>query len=499
MNQLFLLDIMKDFINPLRPYWLELSIMVGLLFFLMLLGICETIRKSGRPAWGGFIPFYNLYLLFDIAYRKGWKCLLLLVPIYNIYVFLVLPFDLAKKFHHKNSFGFFLLLFPFGGYPVLGFDDKKCVDPIPRKKKVKKKKPEKKILEPKSTPIPPVQISEPDLEILDATIPKMPAPLDVLETEEMPRVEEGSIPEIQVDTLEETQNVPVSVENSATIFDLESTSFRILKESFDSSLKSIDQISEPVSEVQSNDLEKIPEVSVMAEEKTPIFDLESTSFNVLKESFNTSLKSIEETDKEVPQEKMNVPETIQSTPMEVEDSSSIFDLESPSFRILKDSFDASLKDIENKEEFKAQKKDVLVPQESVPLFGETVTALLKNSMENSLKLLDVSISRKEPASVKDIIALNEEEVEKEGLLPDKVDMNQEDSTVSEAVMTGEEDTDINAALLDELTTINAMFDQAKETEEEEPRKAEEQEESVSTDENSNALSKEISLIDSLLS
>lgn len=493
MNQLFLLDIMKDFINPLRPYWLELSIMVGLLFFLMFLGICETIRKSGRPAWGGFVPFYNLYLLFDIAYRKGWKCLLLLVPIYNIYVFLALPFDLAKKFHHKNSFGFFLLLFPFGGYPVLGFDDKKCVDPIPRKKKVVKKKLEKKALEPAATSTPMVQISEPNLEGVIPIVPEMPSPLDVLESEEMPKAE-GSIPEIQVDTLEETQNVPVAVENSASIFDLESTSFRVLKESFNSSLKSIEEASKSISEEMPSDLEQIHDVPVAIEEHSPIFDLESTSFNVLKNSFDASLKSIEEANVKVPEEKFDNLPNVQSVPIEVEDSSSIFDLESPSFRILKDSFDASLKDIENREEFKIQ--EVSVPKESVPLFGETVIALLKNSMENSLKIIDASISREEPVMIKDIVISNEEPIEKEEIVSEKVSVNQEDIPVSESVMAEEENTNINDTLLGELTTINAMFDQV---EEEESRKTEVKEEPISTDENSNVLSSEISLIDSILS
>lgn len=415
MSQLFLLDIMKDFINPLRPYWLELSIMVGLLFFLMFLGICETARKSGRPAWGGFIPFYNLYLLFDIAYRKGWKCLLLLVPIYNIYVLFALPFALAKKFNHKTSFGFFLLLFPFGGYPVLGFDDKKCVDPIPRKKKVEVKTLEEKVLE--TVPTPPVQISEPNLEAAIPIVPEMPSPLDVLESEDISKVEK-SIPEVQVDSFKSTKDISLAEEDSIS--------------SMDTSSLVIEELEEPVFEKN---------------------------------------KSIEPT---------------QLPPIEVEDSSSIFDLESPSFRILKDSFDASLKDIENNEEFKVQKIDVSVPKESTSLFGKTVTALLKNSMENSLKLVDASISREEPMAVKDISTSKEEgKAETVGMSP----------SLSEIAV--EEKTDVNEALLDELTTINAMFDQVEE--EEKSRKTEIKEESNSMDEESNVLSNEISFIDSLLS
>lgn len=138
MNYFLLLDIMRDFIDPLKPYWLELLILFGLLLFLMMLGVCETFRKAGKPSWGACIPFYNLYLLFDIVYKNGWRFLTLLIPVYNIFLLLILPFKLAKKFNHGPLFGFFLLIFPFGGYPVLGFDDSRYVDRVRRKNKVTK-------------------------------------------------------------------------------------------------------------------------------------------------------------------------------------------------------------------------------------------------------------------------------------------------------------------------------------------------------------------------
>ncbi len=429
MYPLLLLDIMKDFINPLKPYWLELSMLVGLLFFLMLLGVCETIRKSGRAWWGGFVPFYNLYLLFDIAYRNGRKCLLLLVPIYNIYVFLVFPFDLAKKFHHKNSFGFFLLLFPFGGYPVLGFDDKPCVDPIP-----KKQKPKEESLKSKPQTL---QISEPTLNPLDTVASKMPAPLDVLEPDAMPQMD-GSMPEVQM-TMQKEKHED-SLENNGSIFDLESTSFHALKDSFDESLKAIEEARREVSEAKVNDSLDLPPVSI-----------------------------------------------------QVEDSSSIFNLDSPSFRILKDSFDASLKDIENREEFKIQKIDVSVPKESTSLFGETVTALLKNSMENSLKLVDASISRSDPMVVKEISIPKEESITKEEENTLEIE-NTNSENISVAKPTIEEKNDINDTMLDELTMIDAIFDQEQKKE-----PVSEKETTISMDDDANILSNEISLIDSILS
>ena len=42
-------------------------------------------KKMGRQGWEGIVPFYNTYVLCQELYGNGWKFLLLLIPIYNIY------------------------------------------------------------------------------------------------------------------------------------------------------------------------------------------------------------------------------------------------------------------------------------------------------------------------------------------------------------------------------------------------------------------------------
>ena len=47
--------------------------------------VCMWIifRKAGKPGWAAIVPFYNLYVLFEITWGSGMRFLLLLIPIYN--------------------------------------------------------------------------------------------------------------------------------------------------------------------------------------------------------------------------------------------------------------------------------------------------------------------------------------------------------------------------------------------------------------------------------
>ena len=45
----------------------------------------RIFQKMGRKGWEGIIPLYNTYVLFEELYGNGWRMLLMLIPIYNIY------------------------------------------------------------------------------------------------------------------------------------------------------------------------------------------------------------------------------------------------------------------------------------------------------------------------------------------------------------------------------------------------------------------------------
>ena len=78
-------------------------------------------KKMGHQGWEGIVPFYNTYVLCQELYGSGWKFLLLLIPLYNIYFIIKMQIDLAKAFNQGAGFGSGLLLLPFIFQMILGF------------------------------------------------------------------------------------------------------------------------------------------------------------------------------------------------------------------------------------------------------------------------------------------------------------------------------------------------------------------------------------------
>ena len=67
-------------------------------------------KKMGHQGWEGIVPFYNTYVLCQELYGSGWKFLLLLIPLYNIYFVIKMQIDLAKAFNQGAGFGIGLML-----------------------------------------------------------------------------------------------------------------------------------------------------------------------------------------------------------------------------------------------------------------------------------------------------------------------------------------------------------------------------------------------------
>lgn len=90
----------------------------------------KMFEKAGEAGWKALIPFYNLYILFQIAGRNGLGFLLLFIPLVNIVVGIMLAIDLAKHFGKSVAFGIFgLVIFNVVGMLILGFGDAKYVGP----------------------------------------------------------------------------------------------------------------------------------------------------------------------------------------------------------------------------------------------------------------------------------------------------------------------------------------------------------------------------------
>ena len=96
---------------------------------LSLVAAWKVYMKMGYQGWEAIVPFYSSYVLFKTLYGNGWKMLLMLIPIYNIYVVVKLSIDLAHAFGKSTAFGFGILLLNAVFMCIMAFDDSEFILP----------------------------------------------------------------------------------------------------------------------------------------------------------------------------------------------------------------------------------------------------------------------------------------------------------------------------------------------------------------------------------
>jgi uncharacterized membrane protein YhaH (DUF805 family) len=86
-------------------------------------GIWKTFEKAGKPGWAALIPFYNTFVLTEVARKEILWFVLTLIPCVNIVAIIVICMDVAKNFGKDPLYGIGLALLPFIFFPLLGFSD----------------------------------------------------------------------------------------------------------------------------------------------------------------------------------------------------------------------------------------------------------------------------------------------------------------------------------------------------------------------------------------
>lgn len=94
---------------------------------LMIACLWIVFKKAGKPGWAAIVPFYNLYILFEITWGKGIKFLLLLIPIANIVFLIMTMVKMAKVFGYGGGFAVGLIFLPIIFYPLLAFGNSKYI------------------------------------------------------------------------------------------------------------------------------------------------------------------------------------------------------------------------------------------------------------------------------------------------------------------------------------------------------------------------------------
>ncbi len=98
------------------------AILVLVIAVIMIVANWKIYTKAGKPGWASLVPFYNMYVMYEIAGMNGWMFLLTFIPIVNIVIQIMLYLNLAKKFGKSTGFAIglillnpiFLLLLAFG-------------------------------------------------------------------------------------------------------------------------------------------------------------------------------------------------------------------------------------------------------------------------------------------------------------------------------------------------------------------------------------------------
>lgn len=99
---------------------LLIPVYFGVIVFYVM-ALWKIYEKAGRPGWNSIVPFYNLYVLMEIAGKPGLWIILMLIPLVNIVVGIIITVELAKAFGKGGGFAAGLIFLPFIFYPILGF------------------------------------------------------------------------------------------------------------------------------------------------------------------------------------------------------------------------------------------------------------------------------------------------------------------------------------------------------------------------------------------
>lgn len=87
-----------------------------------LISMWKVFKKAGKPGWASIVPYYNFYVMTQIAGVEWWYLLLLLVPFANIYAMYKIYDGIAKNFGKSTGFTFGLIFLPFVFFAILAFN-----------------------------------------------------------------------------------------------------------------------------------------------------------------------------------------------------------------------------------------------------------------------------------------------------------------------------------------------------------------------------------------
>lgn len=101
-----------------------------ILFAISIAGLYGIFRKAGLKGWEVLIPIYNIYVWVKMVKKPLWWIVFLLIPYINIFMVMLLFIEILKSFK-RDTIGnqVLCILFPFIYLPWLGFNKLAFTDP----------------------------------------------------------------------------------------------------------------------------------------------------------------------------------------------------------------------------------------------------------------------------------------------------------------------------------------------------------------------------------
>ena len=106
------------------------TLIISLIFMVALIvAMWKVFEKAGEAGWKSLIPFYNTYIMFQIAWGKGILFLLLLVPCVNVVVSFILMWKLCKAFDQGVGMFVLMIFLTPVAWLILGFGSAQYIGP----------------------------------------------------------------------------------------------------------------------------------------------------------------------------------------------------------------------------------------------------------------------------------------------------------------------------------------------------------------------------------
>lgn len=111
--------------------WANTGVVSIIWYILVAIALWKVFDKAGYPGILAIIPIVNLFVLVKVAGYSAWLGLLYLIPLVNIVFGIMVAFRIGRAFGKGGLFSFFFLwMFAFIGYFILGFGSARYSKPV---------------------------------------------------------------------------------------------------------------------------------------------------------------------------------------------------------------------------------------------------------------------------------------------------------------------------------------------------------------------------------